>query len=131
MPRPNRSGHLSAVKSGKLQFIALFDGCCGAAAPLASPGGKLSQNRLFGTDFVTDEECGQKCFVFYAATGFFLHFRYRRSSSAFFIALGGGDEKSTFPPGEGFAPCGARRLESKPPYTYIFNRATNRRLRAD
>ena len=88
----------------------MFHGCCGAAAPLASPGGKLSQNRLFGTDFVTDEECGQKCFVFYAATGFFLHFRYRRSSSVFFIALSGGDEKSTFPPGEGFAPCGQAAL---------------------
>ena len=109
----------------KLQFIALFDGCCGAVAPLASPGGKLAQNRLFGTDFVTDEECGQKCFVFYAATGFFLHFRYRRSSSVFFIALDVGDEKSTFPPGEGFAPCGARRLEGKPPYTHIHNSSIN------
>jgi hypothetical protein len=54
---------------------------------------------------VTDEECGQKCSVFYAVTGFFLHFRYRRSSSVFFIALDVGDEKSTFPPGEGFAPA--------------------------
>ena len=81
------------------------------AAPKASPGGKLAQNRLFGTDFVTDEECGQKCFVFYAATGFFLHFRYRRSSSVFFIALGMGDEKSTFPPGEGMAACGGKRCD--------------------
>jgi hypothetical protein len=104
----------------KLQFIALFDGCCGAAAPLASPGGKLAQNRLFETDFVTDEECGQKCLVFYAVTGFFLHFRYRRSSSVFFIALGVGDEKSTFPPGEGFAPAargGLRASRPTPTYT--------------
>ena len=74
---------------------------------------------------MTDEECGQKRFVFYAATGFFLHFRYRRSSSVFFIALDVGDEKSTFPPGEGFAPCGARRLEGKPPYTHRYNTPLN------
>ena len=30
------------------------------AAPIASPGGKLSGNRLFGTDFLTEEECGQQ-----------------------------------------------------------------------
>jgi hypothetical protein len=90
-------------------------------AALASPGGKLAQNRLFGTDFVTDEECGQKCFVFYAATGFFLHFRYRRSSSVFFIALSGGDKKSTFSSRRRLL----RRLEGKPPYTCIFNAAPN------
>ena len=111
-----------------MEVTGQFNGCYGAAAPKASPGGKLAQNRLFGTDFVTDEECGQKCFVFYAATGFFLHFRYRRSSSVFFIALSGGDEKSTFPPGEGFAPCGARRLEGKPPYTHIHNSPINSNL---
>ena len=100
-----------------MEFSELFDGCCGAAAPKASPGGKLAQNRLFGTDFVTDEECGQKCFVFYAVTGFFLHFRYRRSSSVFFIALSGGDEKSTFPPGKALrlaAPGGMRSNRPTP-----------------
>ena len=28
--------------------------------PIASPGGKLSWNRLFGTDSMTEEECGRK-----------------------------------------------------------------------
>ena len=27
---------------------------------IASPGGKLSGNRLFGTDFLTEEECGRQ-----------------------------------------------------------------------
>ena len=31
----------------------------GAQAPIASPGEKLSGNRLFGTDSLTEEECGQ------------------------------------------------------------------------
>ena len=29
------------------------------SAPNASPGGKLSENRLFGTDPLTEEECGR------------------------------------------------------------------------
>ena len=28
--------------------------------PIASPGEKLSWNRLFGTDSMTEEECGRK-----------------------------------------------------------------------
>ena len=65
---------------------------------------------------MTEVECGQKCLVFYAGTGFFLHFRYRRSSSVFFIALDVGDEKSTFPPGEGIAPAAACVM---PPYSMV------------
>ena len=33
----------------------------GAGAPIASPGEKLSGHRLFGTDALTEEECGQEC----------------------------------------------------------------------
>ena len=29
-----------------MEFIVLFDGRCGAAAPIASPGGKVAQNML-------------------------------------------------------------------------------------
>ena len=32
---------------------------------MASPGGKLSGNRLFGTDSLTEEECGQKPEIMY------------------------------------------------------------------
>ena len=38
------------------------------AAPIASPGGKLSGNRLFGTDFLTEEECGQQSEMQYNAS---------------------------------------------------------------
>jgi hypothetical protein len=43
----------------------MFNGCCGAAAPIASPGEKLSQNRLFATDFATEVECGRECWMRY------------------------------------------------------------------
>ena len=46
-----------------------FHGCFGAAAPIASPGEKLAQNRLFATDFVTEVESGQTCFDKVAASG--------------------------------------------------------------
>ena len=88
---------------------------------IASPGGKLSGNRLFGTDFLTEEECGRQLTmtthlktcssgescngpmrrsdVLYELSGFCPH-----SSSDPFGA--------TLPPGEGIFPPPGRRGEN-------------------
>ena len=38
------------------------------AAPIASPGGKLSGNRLIGTDILTEVECGRQSEMQYNAS---------------------------------------------------------------
>ena len=64
--------HITALSSDGAVF------CIGAGAPkIASPGGKLSWNRLFGTDSMTEEECGRKSENQYSITDLFPGFTPR------------------------------------------------------
>ena len=46
-------------ETGRAFFLSLV-----REHPIASPGGKLSEKRLFGTVFLTEEECGRQCLMY-------------------------------------------------------------------
>ena len=59
---PDRLGQLlreTRSKKERLRLTLLRKKHWCGSTQIASPGGKLSENRLFGTDFLTEEECGR------------------------------------------------------------------------
>ena len=117
---------LRSSRLGKLQFIKLFNGYCGAAAPIASPGEKLSQNRLFATDFATEVECGRECWMRYKVSDLV---NVEISASLCVFNILGYLPHST----SDLAALGHLLLQEKawaaawvmPPYTHIFYAAAN------
>ena len=83
----------------------------GAAAPIASPGGKLSGNRLFGTDSLTDEECGRKPYDYGKSADLLLCFDLEGgllvcANFRVFARIPLPALRATLPPGEGIAAFG-------------------------